>query len=159
MNFLTFSAYKPDGTLFHLYDILSIIKHRGNELVWSILEYDGFGGIAPNGMGLPEFEQLILSLNNGYFLSFNELQSFAESIIRTTNMLVQPQTLNCLIVGAISTLEISNAIYNKEIDKHIFNNCELVIEMFDSSEWTIGISDNIMIEKVKQVLGVEVTDY
>ena len=151
MKFIEFSTFRSDGSLIQLYEILSIFDEYGNKLFWSIIEYYGSGGIPPNGMGIPDFEKLILSKKFGYFLSFKELNFFAKSVITTPNLYVANQTIDCLIVAAISNSSIINVMNNNDrIEKELFNECNVVIEAFDGFNWSIWTSQEDLVKKIKE---------
>jgi|GEM_PF-1157276 len=124
MKFKEISPYNSDGSIRQLKDLVVSISE--NDYTWSILEFDGVG-MAPNKMEMAAFEALALAEPQGFFMTWTEFKSFVKSVNDVTN---------CLIVGALLPDDIST----KKNDIQNYINCEVVIEVLDGADWTIGVN-------------------
>lgn len=134
MKFATFSAFQNDGYLIQLIDFLSVIPE--NNWVWVILDFYGAGN-APCGLTMEEFETLVRTKSGGVIMTWLELNDFAKTL---------GQTYDCLIVATKSTQNISEDRSVKEN----FSSCEIVIEAFDSTDWSFGCVDDLLIHMLEQ---------
>ena len=123
MSFSTLSAERADGHLLRLIDILALIPE--NTLQWSILEYDGVGGLGIHDLSLEQISLQARKMRLGYLLNFSDLKKFAETLF---------QTFDCLIVASHNIED----FYADRSDITHFTHAEYVIEAFDGYEWTIG---------------------
>lgn len=135
MKFVTFPASREDGSLVQLTDFLSAIPE--NNWVWAVLDFYGIGN-APNDLSMEDFEKLVRSKPNGVIMTWYELNNFASSL---------DQTYDCLIVAAKSPQNISKDRSAKEN----FSNCEVVIEAFDSTEWSVWTRDSEWMKRLATV--------
>jgi len=113
-----------------LYDILQSIPD--NNWVWKILVFEGVG-YAPNNMTIPEFEELINSSDEGYNMTWKELNTFAKAMGDIYDFVL------------IATETSSDIVYKNIEDKNIskYSDCKILIEIFDSTTWELRISDDI----------------
>lgn len=125
MRFLTYPSFREDGSIIQLIELLEVIPN--NQHIWSILYFDGTG-MMPNDLSVDEFADLVRAKPNGLIMTWTELRYFARSLT---------QTYDCLIVAAKSMRDISD---DKSLRENI-DNCTVVIEAFDSSEWSIWACD------------------
>jgi len=132
IDFVTFPSFRQDRSCVQLADFLS--KLPDDDWVWSVLEFYGVG-TAPNGLPMADFEALTRSEPKGFIMNWSELKNFAGSL---------DQTYDCLIVAARSVQDISNDKSSKEN----FSNCEVVIEAFDSTEWSVWARDKKLMQEL-----------
>lgn len=114
-----------------LEEILKTITD-GDKFYWAIL----FSEVTPKagrGEYTTNIERNADNASEGYILTWQALKDFAESI---------HQELDLRIIGA---LERSN-IKNYSSDEEIYNSCDILIEMFDSSFWVIFSKDYNLID-------------
>lgn len=104
-----------------LVDLLNIIPR--NNWDWYIYEFEGIGK-ALEGLDMPSFEELILSLDNGYKISWVDLNLLAKSL----------HDINELFVVALE----KPVSYN-DVTKDNFSDFLCAIEIRDSHFWNIKI--------------------
>lgn len=136
MIFNTISTERNDSSLVRLKDILTTIPN--NNYFWSILEYDGVGGIGVKGLDLDQISKKAHDNKEGLILSFNELKEFAN----TAN-----QTFDCLIVASEN---IDDFVLDRSDIKN-FSHTKYVIEAFDGYEWTIGATAPLDIKSILRI--------
>lgn len=134
-NTLTFPAFRNNGVPVQLAEVLAVIPE--NNLVWSILEFDGIGE-APNNLTMDEFEQLVRKRPGGLVMSWSQLRDFSERI---------SQTIDCVVVGARSDRDILSA---RRAGDYL-SSCEVVLEMFDSTEWTVWALDTGLMQRFASI--------
>ncbi|MBS4770404.1 hypothetical protein KG090_04360 [Carnobacteriaceae bacterium zg-ZUI240] len=106
-----------------LKEILCHIPYNNNN--WYIFEINAIG-MAPNNMSMQEFEELVLSSDFGYQITWSELLTFADNINDIDNFIV-----------VWSDIPITfNLIENK---------FKIKIEVYDSDYWEITYSDDVRI--------------
>lgn len=105
-----------------LVDILNIIPR--NDWDWYIYEFEGVGK-ALDGLDMPFFEELILSMDTGYKISWERLSLFASSL----------QDVNELFV-----LALEKATSYNEVIKDDFCDFLCAIEIRDSNFWNIKLN-------------------
>lgn len=135
MKTLTFPAFRKNGMAVQLAEVLAVIPE--NDLVWSVLDFSGIGQ-APDNLSMDDFEELIRSMPGGLMMSWNELKKISDNF---------SQTIECIIVGAKTDLDILNA--HKAGDD--FSSCEVVLNVFDSTEWSVWARDSTLMEKLATV--------
>lgn len=132
MKFSTFPSFRGDGSLVQLADFMSAVPE--NKWVWAVLDFYGIGN-APNDLSMEDFETLVRSKPNGFIMTLAELKDFSRSL---------DQTYDCLIVAARSLQDISGDRSAKEN----FSNCEVIIEAFDRSEWSVWARDPVLMTEL-----------
>ncbi|CAG9000311.1 MAG: hypothetical protein CENE_02306 [Candidatus Celerinatantimonas neptuna] len=135
MNTLKFPAFRSSGKAVQLSEILAVIPE--NNLVWSIIEFNGTG-IAPFDLSMDEFEELVSNKPCGLTLTWNELKRISSGFY---------QTFDCLIVGAKTNKDISDALTIGDN----FYVCDVLLNAFDSTEWSVWARD---VELMKQFRAV-----
>ncbi len=127
LQFTTFPMHVESG-LITLRQILE--KLPMNDLLWHVLDFEGVG-TAPDGMTMETFEQAIHASPEDYSLNWDKLLTLASDIERTWN---------CLIVGS----QFGAMIVAEHIEAENFANCRYVVQAFDSTEWSIGTTNEIV---------------
>lgn len=129
MKPLVFPAFRSDGKAVRLVELLAVIPQ--NDLVWSILEFDGLGD-APCGLSMEDFEGLVREKAGGFMVSWNELKLLSCGFL---------QEINCMVVGAKAETDI---LSTTEDD---FSFCEVVLNLFDSTEWSVWARDTDVMKR------------
>jgi len=135
MKALTFPAFRNNGTAVQLAEVLAVIPE--NDLVWSILEFNGMGG-TPDNLSMDEFEELVRRKPGGLMMSWGELKKLSDGFC---------QTIDCIVVGAKTERDILNA--HKAGDD--FSSCEVVLSAFDSTEWSVWAHDSELMKRLAAV--------
>lgn len=135
MKVSTFPAFRNNGMAVQLAEVLAAVPE--NDFVWSILEFNGMGE-APDSLSINDFEELVSSKPGGLMMSWNELKKISDNF---------DQTIDCLIVGARTSQDILNA--RKAGDD--FSSCEVVLSLFDSTEWSVWACDSELTETIARV--------
>uniref|UniRef100_UPI0039C90028 hypothetical protein n=1 Tax=Leptospira interrogans TaxID=173 RepID=UPI0039C90028 len=127
MKPLEFPAFRQDGSKIMLSEILDQIPQ--NNWTWSIWEFDGIGK-PPLGLSMTEFNQVALS--RGVLMTWQEVKSFAHSLL---------DIHFCLLIATIQEKQLTI----KEVEKENFENYDMVIYAFDSTEWKVwSHNENIL---------------
>lgn len=125
---LVFPAFRRDGRAVQLTEIISMIPE--NDLVWSILEFNGIGE-APNEISMDEFENIVKNKQSGIVMSWRELKFFSNKIY---------QVIDCIIVGGKDL-----HCFHLQKNEDLFTRCDIFLNVFDSTEWSVWARDiNIM---------------
>ncbi|MGC7559720.1 hypothetical protein [Pasteurella sp. PK-2025] len=110
----------------HKYELKELLeKIPDNNWDWYIYEFNGVG-IAPNNLDMPSFEERVLSLDNGYFISWNDLKKLAYSL----------DDINTFL--AVASLGINSY---ERINSDNFVDFFCKINLFDSTSWEIIINN------------------
>lgn len=128
---LTFHAFRANGMAVQLAEVLAVIPD--NDLVWSVLEFNGMGD-APCNFFMDDFAELVRKKPGGLMMSWDELKKLSSGF---------SQTIDCVIVGAKTAQDILDA-HKAEDD---FSSCEVVLNAFDSTEWFVWSRDPSLIRK------------
>ncbi len=116
----------------NLPDILNEIRD-GNEFYWSILEIDYIGYRGENEP-FPISEREIAKSDRGFFLSWEDLNTLA----RNFRQIIDLTLLGCLDKDRIKAYA---------TDEEMYEACDIVIVMFDSSCWEVFTKDKSLIER------------
>lgn len=116
----------------NLPDILCEIQN-GNQFHWSILYLYTTGNLG-EGKSIPEFEDQILESDRGFFLSWKDLNTLAEKF---------EQIYDIVILGSMN----EDVIKRYNTDEEMYEACDIVIVMFDSSFWEVFAKDKGLIER------------
>jgi hypothetical protein len=135
MKALKFPAFRNNGMAVQLAEVLAVIPE--NDLVWSILEFNGMGE-APDNLSMDEFEELVRRKTGGLMMSWGELKKLSDGFY---------QTIDCIVVGAKTEQDILNA--HKMGDD--FSSCEVVLSAFDSTEWSVWAHDPELMKRLASV--------
>lgn len=118
--------------LIKLADILKEISD-GNQLHWSILFLDAIGDLG-NDRSIVDLAKQANESERGIFLPWNELNDLAEKIY----------IIDIDIIGCRD----ERALHRYSNDKVMYEACDCVIEMFDSSYWEIVSKDQVLISSL-----------
>lgn len=121
---------EENNAYINLYDILNVLPN--NNWYWKLFIFEGVGH-APNHMTISDFEELVDSLDEGYNMTWYELNNLANSM---------DDIYNCLL---IATCVPSKIAYKDIEDKNItkYKECKILIEMFDSHTWELQYADDV----------------
>lgn len=104
-----------------LKDVLDCVSSKP-ELHWTILWFEGIGGFKE--FSALEFERLIKNSSKGHSLQMEELYTLSDSL---------DQLLEIIVIG---DRDESN-LKRYDSDDDMIQNCDLVLELVDSSYWVI----------------------
>ena len=135
MKALTFPAFRNNGIAVRLADVLAVIPE--NELVWSILEFNGMGE-APGNLSMDDFEEQVRRKPGGLMMSWSALKEISVGF---------HQTIDCIVVGAKTEQDILNA----QMAGDDFSSCEIVLNAFDSTEWSVWTRDSELMRRFAAV--------
>ncbi len=116
-----------------LSEILNEIDN-GDQYVWSIIDLYAMGDLGKD-ISITEFEDVIQSSPNGYFMSWRELISFSNKL----NLLI-----NILVIGSKNKYLL---VYNRDY-RVMYETCNIVIEMIDSAFWEVFSLDEHYIDRL-----------
>lgn len=116
--------------------LIDILQEIMNEEIhyWSILFLDAIGDLGDK-KSIPEFENQILESEKGIFISWKELCNLAKKF---------EQIIDITILGC-KDLE---SIRRYDIEQEMYESCDIVIEMVDSSYWEIFSKDKSIINRL-----------
>lgn len=114
-------------------DILEEIPH-GNLFHWSILCLEAMGHLG-EGKSMPVFEKQIDCSERGQFISWSELNMLSKKFY---------QIIDVTIIGCKD----KNLLHRYESDKEMYETCDIVIEMIDSSYWKLFSKDEQLINRL-----------
>lgn len=127
----------------NLKDILVQIE-KGEKYFWNILWIEATG--KPENMNMLEFEEEVNNSENGYILSWDDLQKLSESLF---------QVINLLLIGD----EKKENLKRYSSDGEMNLKCTFCIELVDSSYWEVNSQDLISVKNLTQNLsGVELVN-
>lgn len=116
-----------------LQDIFEEI-HDGDLLHWSILFFDGMGHLK-DGKSIPDFEKEAVESDRGIFMKWDELNAFADTI---------DQLFSISIIASKDFRKILR--YHDK--KTMYEACDIVIRMIDSSFWEVFSKDESLIHRL-----------
>lgn len=114
-------------------DILNEIND-GTQFYWSILHLYASGNLG-EGKSIPIFEEQIKNAQKGLFISWNELNSLSYKFY---------DLMDILIIGCKD----KSLVHRYESDREMYEMCDIVIEMIDSSYWEVFSKDNALIDRL-----------
>ena len=127
----------------NLKDILNCIKN-GDYYEWSIIWLEGIGKL--HNQSMLEFEAEIKNSSFGHLIKWYDLLELAGSF---------SQIINLLLIGDKS----SKNLHKYANDMEMYTNCEITLELIDSSYWIICCKNTLIHEGMKKSLeGVEEID-
>lgn len=117
--------FSDSGVKIQLSDLLKQLPE--NDWIWCIYEFEGIG-IAPYGLSIPEFEELVLSKETGLVMSWEEVKKLAASL---------NDIISCTLAAVISPV-----LYDS-LENNDLSNCLVLLRVFDSTSWEINyLTDN-----------------
>ncbi len=120
MNTESGSVFNEDGVKITLLDLLD--KIPDNDWKWRLFDFEGVG-IAPHGMGMPEFEELVASEKYGFHLTWDELKSFGKTV---------SDVKSCILAAVKKPVEF-DLLMEKDDDLIAY------IGIFDSTDWVLKL--------------------
>ena len=102
-----------------------------------MLWFDGIG-IAPNDLSMEQFIEQIQENATGFKMNWQQCLEFSSTL---------EQTFDCLLV-AVNQL---SDLKPEELSKNNFSNCLVLIEAFDSTEWSVLLLESLadLFEKIE----------
>lgn len=116
-------------------EILDLISNK-DEFNLAILFLDATENLRGNHP-LASLEQQIKKSKNGFHITLDELYELFSKI---------DQIIDLDLIGSRN----KNRLQRYETDKEMYESCEIVIRMVDSSYWEIYFHDNILLEKFEK---------
>jgi hypothetical protein len=116
-----------------LKDILKCVENP-TKYYWKLLWIEGVGEIEGSML---KFEEKINSSVEGVLFNYAELLKLSDSI---------SQLIEIVVIGDKDL----NKLIRYENDVEMYNNCEYVIELVDSSFWEFTSSDSHSLDNIKQ---------
>lgn len=120
MNTESGNLFTENGVKMTLSDLLN--KIPDNNWKWSLFDFEGVG-VAPHGMGMPEFEELVASERYGFYFNWDELKLFGKTI---------SDVKSCVLVAVKKPVEYD--LLMEENDDVI-----AYIGIFDSTNWELKL--------------------
>ena len=121
-------------SVIELIDLLKLINKDRQQLVWSILDLEAVGDVSEVWeRGILDLEENIKYLHQGYILSWQMLVLLAQKF---------DDVINTVIVGCHKVTQIPSLIP----DSNIYDPCEIVLELIDSSVWRIYAKDERLLQ-------------
>ena len=115
-----------------LSDILEELPN-GHLYHWSILSLEGIGDLGKKS--IPEFEKEIANSPNGLFISWEELNVLEPKY---------KQIIDMVLIRSKNRHELKRYT----IDQEMYERCDVVIDMFDSSFWEVFSIDEAFINRL-----------
>lgn len=110
--------------------------NEGDLYYWSVLDFYGMGHLE-NEKSLPDFEKKVCESEKGVILNWKDLDVLSRSI---------NQLFSILLIGCKDR----RMIRRFENSKKMYDSCDIVIEMIDSSFWEVFSFDLDFIERLSQ---------
>lgn len=126
------SDKKNRVVIVNLPDVLAEI-HDGDQFHWSILNLYCTGHLG-EGKSIPVFEDLIEKSEKGFILSWEDLNTLAIKF---------NQVIDIVLLGCLN----EDLIKRYDTDEEMYEACDIVIVMFDSSYWEVFTKDKSLIER------------
>jgi hypothetical protein len=124
-------------------DILEKIP-EGNLFSWSILYLEATGHLGED-KSIPVFEEQILKSEKGFYITWDDLKLLASKLW---------DVMDLVLIGCKD----KNLLHRYENDQEMYETCDVVIEMFDSSYWEIFSKDDQLLlrleKKFREVLNL-----
>ncbi len=135
MNKIYLKTRFKDARLIHLRDIIPLIKD-GCQYSWAVLDFDA---INYTGGAQPIANYLVTHIyqEKKIDISWEEIKILAEGVF---------QFVDLVLIGSKNSKKLKPYQYDEEM----FQECDIVIIMFDTSWWEIGCKDPILMSKFKE---------
>lgn len=141
MKAIKINGEDSDVVSVQLKDILNCMN-QGGEAFWGIMWFEVIADLSDEQSVL-DLENRINKSNSGMSVSWEELLKLSEQI---------QQSINLIIVGD----QKSSNIMRYDTEEQMYDNCDYVIEMLDSSYWTVHSNNDCFIENLfARLKGVE----
>lgn len=114
-------------------DILEEIRD-GNLLQWSILYLEATGDLGED-RSIADFEEKIFNLEDGLYINWEDLNILSKKF---------NQVIDIIIIGSKSKLLLRR--YTN--DHEMYETCDVVIQMIDSSYWEVFSQDKSLIDRL-----------
>ena len=124
-----------DNFFIELRDVLDEINN-GDEFYWSILGLWMTGDLGL-GQSVLDLENRIKNLENGLFISWEDLNDLAKKIW---------QTIEISVIGCKD----KKLLLRYEDDQEMYETCDIVIQMIDSSYWEIFSKDERLVNRLAE---------
>ena len=118
-------------TWIKLPDILKEIRN-GDSFKWSILNLEGMGKM--EGMSIQTLEKEIDDSPNGLLLNWVALNELMTKL---------PQIIDMVLIGSKAELDLKRYASDQEM----YEACDIVIVMFDSSYWEVFSKEESLIQR------------
>ncbi len=124
-----------DGEIVLSVNLPDILKEVPNPSLyhWSILELHGMGNLV--GKSVPDFEDEINDSDEGLAISWNDLNVLAAQY---------RQIIDMILIGSKDKTDLKRY----ENDQMMYETCDFVIWMFDSSFWEVFSKDESFIDRL-----------
>lgn len=119
-------------------DILPLLRDRGRDLTWAILDLYAVGNTHRLGRTMREIGDEVGSSPHGLRLNWDELEEFSKSVF---------QIMEAVIVGC---REAGKLPRRDEVTQRR-DDCEIVIEAIDASRWRLSATDDGMMDRFQHV--------
>ncbi|MFE1377950.1 hypothetical protein ACFW6S_03180 [Streptomyces sp. NPDC058740] len=120
-----FPMHDGKGGVVGLAELLALVPD--NDWVWSILDFDGIGGV-PDGFEFQEFRSAVHASPAGHVMSWNQVRRFAAGV---------GQFFDLLLVA----VEDRGRLSPERLAVDDFGACLLVLEAVDSGAWEVTVGD------------------
>lgn len=120
MNTESGNVFTEDGVKITLSDLLN--KIPDNNWKWRLFDFEGVG-IAPHGMGMPEFEELVASEIYGFDFTWEELKLFGKTV---------SDVKSCVLAALKKPVEY-DLLMEKDDDLIAY------IGIYDSTDWELKL--------------------
>ncbi|MET7464524.1 hypothetical protein [Nonomuraea sp. NPDC005501] len=124
MTAVVIPMHRLSGGTVELHQVLGVLPE--NTWTWSVFDLWAVG-VAPRGMAMPSFEDLIRTSNTGCPMTWHELTDIASRL---------DQVHDCLIVAADTPHALSWPLPER-------SELLVVIEAVDSGRWEVEISERL----------------
>jgi hypothetical protein len=114
-------------------DILREV-HNGDSLNWSILSLDSEGDLGED-KSIPVFQQQIQDSEKGFFINWEDLNVLSKKFY---------QIIDMVLIGCKD----KNFLHRYKNDQEMYQNCDVVIDMFDSNYWKVFSKDEDLINRL-----------
>lgn len=116
-----------EGGVVGLDHLVSLVP--ANDWVWSVLDFDGIGH-GPSSLGYADFREAVSSSQQGYVMSWRQVQEFAAGV---------QQCFDLLLVAARDR----SLLDPERFAASDFSGCPVVLAASDSTWWVVEIDANV----------------
>lgn len=116
-------------------EILDLISNK-EDFIWVVLFLDATGSLGENHF-LTSLEKQIKKSKDGVYITLDKLYELFSRIDQINDL---------DLIGSKN----KNKLQRYETDKEMYESCEIVIRMVDSSYWEVYFHDKILFEKFEK---------